>query len=264
MKIVSGFQIIYRHRKVLVSTTVVDIKAKYAGSLLGLFWLLLYPVLLLTAYSFVYIAVLQVRFGTMSTPEYVLLIFAGLIPFLGFTEGLSMSVVSVTTNSSLIKNTLYPIDIIPVKAVFCSQCTQVVGMILLILANAFFGNLTIYALLLPLIWVFQLLFSIGLGWIVSCLNVYFKDLQNIITVLTLFLMMISPIAYTVDMVPNGLRNFLAFNPLYYFITAYQDSLVVGCFPRGNVLGIMIIFSLVVFMVGYWFFCKMKQIFADIV
>lgn len=262
MKIQKGFQIIYRHRKVLASTVAVDIKAKYAGSLLGLFWLLLYPALLLTAYSFVYIAVLQVRFGTMSTPEYVMLIFAGLIPFLGFTEGLSMSVVSVTSNSALIKNTLYPIDIIPVKAVFCSQCTQLVGMILLIFACAFFGKLTPYALLLPVIWIFQLLFSIGLGWIVSCLNVYFKDLQNIINLITLFLMMVSPIAYTVDMVPDGLRPFLALNPLYYFITSYQDSLIVGCFPRGNVLGVMILFSLAFFVIGYWFFCKMKQIFAD--
>ena len=262
MTIVKPFVVLYRHRKVLISTTMVDIKTKFAGSLLGMFWLLLYPILLLTAYSFVYIFIFQVRFGTMNTPTYVMLIFAGLIPFLGFTEGLASSIVSVTANSALLKNTMYPVDIIPAKAVFTSQCTQVVGQIILIIALLIGGRLTIYSFLVIPIWIFQIMFSIGLGWIVSCLNVYVKDLQNIVNLITLFLMMVSPIAYTVDMVPQGLRAFLAWNPLYYFITAYQDCLVVGCFPRENVLIILAIFSVLIFIIGYWFFIKMKTIFSD--
>ncbi len=262
MWLINPFRVIYKYRKIIKSTTIADLKAKFAGSLLGTFWIILYPLLLLTAYSFVYIFVLQVRFGQMSTPEYIMLIFSGLIPFLGFTEGLAASVVSVSSNSSLIKNTLFPIDIIPVKAVIISQCTQVVGMIILIITLIVSKNLTPYALLILPIWFCQMLFGIGLGWIVSCLNVYFKDLQNIISLITLFLMMISPIAYTVDMVPVGLKPFLSFNPLYYFITAYQDSLVIGCFPRDNVFFMLIVISLIMFIVGYWFFSKMKQVFAD--
>lgn len=262
MSVIKPLKILFNHRKVLASTTVIDIRAKFAGSLLGTFWLLLYPLLLLTAYSFVYIFIFQVRFGTMNAPTYVLLIFAGLIPFLGFTEGLAASIVSVTTNSALLKNTMYPIDIIPAKAVFTSQCTQVVGMVILTVAITFLGNMTWYALLAIPIWIFQIMFGIGLGWIVSCLNVYIKDLQNVVNLITIFLMMVSPIAYTVDMIPEGLRPFLAWNPLYYFITAYQDCLVVGCFPRGNVVLILAIFSVVIFTVGYWFFSKMKLVFAD--
>lgn len=262
MNIFEPFNVLYRYRKMLIATAMVDIRAKFAGSLLGTFWLILYPVLLLTAYSFVYIFIFQVRFGEMSAANYVMLIFAGLIPFLGFTEGLASSIVSVTANSALLKNTMYPIDIIPAKAVFTSQCTEVVGLLILFMAVILDRRITVYALLVFPIWCFQLMFGIGIGWIVSCLNVYIKDLQNVVNLITIFLMMISPIAYTVDMIPEGLRPFLAWNPLYYFITAYQDCLVVGCFPRGNVLMILMIFSVLIFMIGYWFFSKMKLIFSD--
>lgn len=262
LSIVKPFKIIYKNRNVLFSTAIADIRARFAGSLLGVFWLLLYPLLLLTAYSFVYIIIFQARFGQMNGPTYVLLIFAGLIPFLGFTESLATSIVAVTSNSSLIKNTLFPIDIIPVKAVVCSQTTQAVGLVLLIIASITMGHGSVYILLIPIIWSFQIIFSIGLGWIFSCLNVYLKDLQNIINLITLFLMMISPIAYTIDMIPEGLRPFLAWNPLYYFIAAYQDCIIQGRFPQNNVLLILMIFSLLVFIIGYWFFCKMKEVFTD--
>lgn len=262
MSIKKPFGIIYRNRNVLMSTAMVDIKAKFAGSLLGVFWLLLYPLLLLTAYSVVYIFIFKARFGEMNSVTYVLLIFAGLIPFLGFTESIASTIVSVTSNSSLIKNTLFPIDIIPVKAVICSQTTQAVSLVFLIIANLIAGNGSWYMLFIGVIWFFQILFSIGLGWILSCLNVYLKDLQNVVNLINLFLMMVSPIAYTIDMVPEGLRPLLAWNPLYYFIAAYQDTIIQGRFPQNNVMWVLMIFSIIFFIFGYWFFCKMKEVFTD--
>lgn len=262
MNITKPFNVIYKNRKVLMSTTMVDIKARFAGSLLGVFWLVLYPILLLTAYSIVYIYIFQARFGEMNSSTYVLLIFAGLIPFLGFTESIASTIVSVTSNSSLIKNTLFPIDIIPVKAVICSQTTQAVGLILLIIASAINGHASKYIFLIFVVWIFQIMFSIGLGWILSCLNVYLKDLQSIVNLINLFLMMVSPIAYTIDMVPEGVRPLLAWNPLYYFIASYQDCIIQGRFPQNNVLWILMIFSFLIFIIGYWFFCKMKEVFID--
>jgi len=256
------FKIIFEHRYIIKSTTLSDIRTKYAGSLLGLFWLLLYPLLLLAAYSVVYIFIFSVRFGTMSSLEYVLLIFSGLIPFLGYNEALAASIPSVSANSALVKNTLFPIDVLPIKAVFVSQCTQAVGMLILLLALLITGKLTHFAFLLIPVWFFQVLLSIGVGWFLSALNIFFKDLQNIVTLISIFLMMVSPIAYTVDMIPTALQPFLKLNILYYFIVSYQDCLVIGYFPRDNVLLYLIVISLVMFTGGYWFFNKMKIIFSD--
>ncbi len=262
MSLVKPIYVIIKYRKILKATAGVDLKAKFAGSLLGTIWVFLYPMLLLMAYSFIYIFVLQVRYGQMSEAEYVLLIFSGLIPFLGFTEGLSLSVVSVSSNSSLIKNTLFPVDIIPVKAVILSQSTQLVSFTLLFIALIIYGKLTVFAVFAVPVWFFQVIFGIGVGWVVSCLNVYLKDLQSMINLINMFLMMISPIAYTVDMIPSGLKPFLAINPLYYFISAYQSCLVMGRLPEISVMLTIILLSSVTFVFGFWFFDKMKQIFSD--
>ena len=217
---------------------------------------------MLTAYSIVYVFILRLRLEQMSTPQYVMLIFAGLIPFLGFSEGLANSVVSVTANASLIKNTLYPIEIIPVKSILLSQCTEVVGMVLLLVALAVTGELGWWAVMVLPLWFFQVVFGIGVGWIISALNVLLRDTQSFIGIVTMFLMMVSPIAYTPEMIPEGLRELLKANPLYYFITAYQDCLIYNRFPTQQVFPILIIFSLFTFLLGFWFFEKMKQLFDD--
>ena len=102
---------------------------------------------------------------------------------------------------------------------------------------------------------------IGLVWILSSLNVYIRDIQNIIAIVILILMMLSPIAYTEAMVPAPMRPFLAINPLYYMIIAYQSVLMLNQFPL-RIFIPLIIMSLSIYIVGFWFFTRMKGIFSD--
>lgn len=256
------FTFLYKYRKLLWQTTKSDIRTKYAGSLLGLVWLFLYPLLLLGAYAAVYIFIFKVKFQLFNSNEYVLLIFCGLIPFIGFSEALGNGVSSVVSNSSLIKNTMFPIELVPVKAVFVSQTTQVAGTILLLIGLLSFGKWTALLPLFVFIWVFQILFTLGLIWILSSVNVYARDLQSIIGVLILFLMMISPIAYTVDMIPEYLRPFLSLNPIYYLTVSNQNILMLGKLPPTSTFITLACFSLATFVLGYWFFKKMKRVFID--
>ena len=256
------FSILWRHRLLLVQTVWNDIRARYAGSVLGLVWLGLYPLLFLGAYALVYIYVFKVRFALFNSNEYVALIFCGLIPFLGFTEALGVGIGSVTSNASLIKNTLFPIELIPVKAVLVSQCTQVVGTVLLLISLLALGRFNPWVALLPVVWLAQMLFTLGLIWILSSLNVFMRDLQNIVAVLTLILMMVSPIAYTADMVPAGLRPYLKLNPLFHLVVSYQDALMLGRCPRDGMLWILLGLATVTFLGGYWFFVRLKTVFAD--
>ncbi len=256
------FKILYRNRRMLKALTFDDIKKKYAGSILGIAWLFLYPMLFLAAYAFVYSVVLNVRLGVMTSEEYILLIFSGLLPFLAFSETMGASVASITSNSALIKNTLVPIDIMPVKAALFSQCTQIVGGGLLLAALAVFQKLTPYALIAVYVWLCQMLFCMGAAWFLAAFCVYFRDLQTIVPLLTILLMFVSPIAYTADMVPGSLRFVMNFNPLYYFIAAYQDALVLGRFPAWDVLLLMTLIALAAFFVGYWLFRKTKMVLAD--
>ena len=256
------FEILYRHRTLLWQTVKSDIKMRFAGSTMGILWLIFYPLLMLGAYAAVYIFIFKVKFHLFNSNEYVALIFCGLIPFLGFSEALGMGVGSVVTNANLIKNTLFPIELVPVKAVLTAQCTQVVGMFLLLIVLILMGRWSVWWPLFILIWIFQILFSIGLIWILSSINVFFRDLQNIIPVIILILMMVSPIAYTEDMIPSGLRYLMALNPLYYLIISYQKVLMLGELPDLSMLAILCFISIFTFMFGYWFFSRMKGVFAD--
>lgn len=256
------FAIVWKHRVLLFQTTLNQLRARYAGSFLGLTWLLVYPLLFLGVYALIYLVIFKVRFALFNSNEYVVLIFCGLIPFLSFAEALGLGVQSVTANTSLIKNTLFPIELLPVQAVIISQCTQVVGIALLLIAIGFLGKFTLWALLLPFVWLAQILFTMGLIWILSSLNVFLRDLQSIVAVVILMLMMVSPIAYTADMVPTNLRPFLGLNPLYYLIISYQDCLMLGQFPRNGVLWVLLAMSGLVFWLGYWFFRRMKGVFVD--
>jgi lipopolysaccharide transport system permease protein len=260
--VANPLSLLWRHRELLRQTVRNDLRARYAGSVLGLAWLVLYPLLFLGAYALVYIYVFKVRFDLFDSNQYVVLIFCGLIPFLAFAEALGAGVSSVTSNASLIKNTLFPIELIPLKAVLVSQGMQVVGTVLLLVAIALLGKVTLWVLLLPLIWMAQLAFCAGLMWILSSLNVYLRDLQNVVSLAVLLLMMVSPIAYTADMVPEGLRGLLKINPLYYLIVSYQDCLLIGRFPRDGALWVVLAMAAVVFLCGYWFFSRMKTVFAD--
>lgn len=259
---INPIKLIIKNKNMLLQTTANEIKAKFAGSFLGMLWLIIYPLLLLGAYAAVYIYVFKVRFQLFNSNEYVILIFCGLIPFLGFTEALSNGVTSVTTNSSLMKNTMFPIELAPIKAVLVAQTTQSAGMVLLIITLAIMGKLTFMMPLFIFIWLLQILFSIGIAWILSSLNVFIRDLQNIIPVLVLFLMMISPIAYPIDMIPENLRPFLAMNPLFYIITSYQQILMFGKLPSMDIMIKFISMSLIFFFIGYWFFSKLKRVFID--
>ncbi len=255
------FSLISKNRRLLFQTVFYDVHARFSGSVLGLFWLFLQPVMFLAVYAIVYLLVFKVRFQLFDADQYVVVIFCGLIPFLGFAEALSMGLTSVSANVSLIKNTLYPVQLIPVKSVLTTQLSQLVGSVLLFFAVIVVQGLTVWVLMWPLLWVFQLMFMIGIVWILSSLNVYLKDLQYLISTIILMLMMISPIAYPIDMLPENLRAVVLFNPVAHMIICYQDILMIGRFP-GIHFWIFFGFSVFIFYVGYVFFKKMKNIFVD--
>ena len=139
----------------------------------------------LGAYAAVFLYVYNVKFALFSANEYVLVIFCGLIPFLAFSEALSTGVVCVTGNASLIKNTMFPIEMVPVKAVLLAQPMQIVGTLLLLIAAGVLGKLSPALVLAPVVWVLQMLLTMGLVWILSSLHVYLRDLQNVVAVMLL-------------------------------------------------------------------------------
>ena len=258
----SPLLILFRNRTLLRQTVSQEIRKRYVGSVLGLLWTIAQPLLFLGIYAAVFVLIFKVRFELFDSNEYVLLIFCGLLPFLGFAEALSTGVGAVVANAGLIKNTLFPIELVPVKALLSSQVTQVVGTIMLVLAIASVKGLGLMAWFVPVLWLAQLLFMAGMLWILSGLNVFFRDLQQIVASLILLLMMLSPIAYTLDMVPEGLRLVVNANPIAHFIFCNQSLLILNEAPPETSLWFVSISSVAMFLLGYAFFRRLKTVFVD--
>ena len=256
------FVLLWSHRRMLWAATRTDVAQKVAGSMLGVAWYLLYPLMLLAAYAAVYIYVFKVRLGLFDSNEYVLLIFCGLIPFLSFAESLAMGTVSVTANTRLVKNTLFPIDLIPVKSVLSTQAGQLGSLTLLLIALAGFGRLTPFALIAVVVWLCQVMFTLGVVWLLSAVNVFLRDVQMGLGVIVLLLMMVSPIAYTEEMVSGPMRIALKFNPLYYVIVCYQECLMFGRSPRPDQLLPLLAIAGIAFCGGYVAFRRLKPVFSD--
>lgn len=250
------------HYQLLARVARTDLEARYAGSLLGISWVIVSPIVLLSVYAIVYLFILQVRPLHMTPVEYILYMFSGLVPFLMAAESLSSGVASVVANKAVLNNTVFPIDLAPVKPVLLSQGVAIVGFTFIIVIAAFNHVLNWTVLLLPILWFLQLLFLAGLNWVLSVINVVFRDLQYLVSLGLMVVLIASPIAYTPEMIPESLKIFMFVNPFAHFVTAFQQILVLGEPPLAWQWLLLTFLSFGSFAIGGWIFAGGKRTLLD--
>jgi lipopolysaccharide transport system permease protein len=248
--------------RLLVAITRVELSKRYAGSVLGMSWLILQPALYLSVYLFVYLVLFKGQFVGFTRLGYVLYVFCGLVPYLGTIDAISLGAVSIKQNIHLVKNVMLPIELVPVRAVLVASVSQAVGLAVVILLSALNGSLTLHVLWLPVVWVLQILMLCGLAWILSSIAVGLPDISYFINLFMFLLMWVSPIGYTVDMVPPKLAAVLYLNPVYYLLEVYRDSVLLGRFPSPGVASVYVGLSLLLFAVGAAFFRAFRGVLLD--
>lgn len=258
----SSIYLIQRHWGMLARATLGDLKSRYAGSILGIGWTLLTPFVLLGIYTVIYLVIFQVRAPNLTSVRYVLLIFSGLVPFLMTNEAITFAVNSIVANRAILTNTVFPVDLFPVKSVLSSQITMIVGMFSILAVLILTREITWVILFLPFIWIFHILAILGFAWILSLVNLALRDIGNIINLGMVVIMVITPIAYTREMVPENLKMLLLLNPLAYFVLAYQDILVMGRIPEAGAVVFIVLFSVGSFLLGGWLFYRLKQVMLE--
>lgn len=214
-----------RSWRVLWALTAIECRRKYAGSILGVLWYPLYSCLLLGSYCFVYLVVFRVRFRELGTYDFVLFVFSGLIPYLGFSEAVSSGLGSVKANLALLRNAVFPIELVPVKHVLAATVGLLssLGLLLLmILPTTYRGWHLLY---LPVALLSLLLFCLAVVWVLSAVAVVVPDVAQIVNIALLLLMFVSPIAFTIDMVPTRARALVYLNPLTYLIEQFRFALI---------------------------------------
>lgn len=253
----------FHYRKLIYRSAVNEIHQRYAGSLIGLFWVMLYPAVLFVIYAVMYLYIFRIQPVHLSSKQYVIYIMSGLMPFLGFSEALLSGTSALSSKKNLLLNTVYPSEYIPLQAVVSSHLTSIFGVIVVVVTSfIILPHHSWTIVFLPLILIMQIMFVAGCVWFLSILNLIMKDIQQTLALLTIVLMIISPIAYTPDMVPGTLKLIMWFNPYSYYVKCFQ-----GAFLGGNFFlnfSIAAVLSVSMYFSGYKFFTKVKTIFHDYV
>jgi lipopolysaccharide transport system permease protein len=254
--------LLFRHRGPFWKTTRVELKKRYAGTVFGLFWVVLYPALLLCVYVFVYLVVFKVRFPGYSEYEYVIYVFSGLVPYLAIWDALTAGAVSIKQNLHLIKNVILPVEFAPARTVATSLIAQTAMLCIVLVMSGYGGMLTGSILLLPLVLVLEFLFVLGCVYIISALGVLLADVAHVINLLMLLLFFLSPIGFKPEMIPPGLEAIITYNPVYYITDAFRAALFYGEIANMKVFLIYVVICLVTFVVGAAFFHRFKTVLVD--
>jgi lipopolysaccharide transport system permease protein len=251
-----------RNWRVFVRTTANELRSKYAGSLLGMLWMVVAPLLLMSIYSVIYLAVFKVRPADMPAEHYVLYVLSGLLPFIAFSDGTTAACSSLTSNRAILLSTVFPAELVPLRAVIASQASAVVGMALCIAAAVALGLASAAMLMVPLVWMLLVLFIVGLAWVLALATLLVKDVQQALGFLNMILLIASPIAYTVASAPESVRPWLRLNPLAHYIEALHDCIVFGRVPAMQQWLVMTVMAAASFAAGAWLFGRARRALFD--
>lgn len=251
-----------KFRGILARTTLVELRSVYAGSLLGLSWLVLGQGFLLGIYALIYTVIFRVNPANMTVAEYVLYVFSGLVPYITFATAVSAGVGVLSRDKQLLLNTVFPSELLPVRSTLVSSATLPIGVVIVMTIAVFFEKLSPVLLLVPFVMVLQIMFQCGLIWLLSLLTLVLRDVQYMIQYVMMMLLVATPIGYTLEMMPRGLKVMAYVNPLFYFVTWYQDLIVGSRIPGLFIVSVTVTMSLTAFAAGYWVFQRAKLTFFD--
>ena len=247
-----------------------DLEARYKGSILGNLWPLVNQLSQLLIYTYVFSIVLQVKLNLQGLPSdskltFGLWLFAGLVPWLAFTGGLTQAAASVIGQPNLIKKVVFPLSLLPLVPIFSTFIESTFGLIALIaMVGLLTQQLHLTLLLLPVVWLPQLLLTAGLGYFTSGLTVFLRDIPQSLGVILNLWFYLTPIVYPVDKIPEQWQ-FLVFwcNPLTAIAEVYRDLILTGKITHWMELGIASITSTIIFYIGYKVYRKLRPAFADV-
>lgn len=247
-----------------------DMEARYKGSVLGNLWPLLNQLAQLLIYTYVFAIVLRVKLSLKGMPAdnslvFGLWLFAGLLPWIAFSSGLMQASTSVVGQSNLVKKVVFPLSLLPLVPILSTFLESTFGLMVLITFVVFVSNaLHPTLILLPLVWLPQLLLTAGLGFLTAGLTVFIRDIPQTLGVILNLWFYATPLIYPAEMIPAPFQKWVFWlNPLAAIGEMYRDVILIGNVTHWGEWGAATGLSLAVFVVGFWCYQKLRPAFADV-
>jgi len=249
---------IYQYRILIYTLVAREVKARYRGSIMGLFWSMLNPLLLMLVYYLVFSFVMKVKME-----NYLVYMFVGLLPWTWFSSALMEGTSSILLGGNMVKKTIFPAEILPVIYVFSNMVNFFLSLpVLIVFIIIFRVHVSFLIFYFPFIVMVQLLFTLGIVFFLSVLNVWFRDVFQLLVNLLNLWFYVTPIIYPISQVPQWGRKFFLINPIYPIISSYQNIFFFNKNPDFIGLSIVFIFSVFLFWQGQLFFKRYQDYFAE--
>jgi lipopolysaccharide transport system permease protein len=257
----------WRHKTLIWQLLRRDIYSRYRGSVLGLLWSLGTPLIMLAIYTFVFQYVFKSRWNDTAgetTLSFAIVLFLGLTIHAVLGEILTKSPLLITGNQNFVKKIVFPLELLSWVTLLGAIFTFLISFgLLLIFILVELQRIPLTALLLPLIILPYLLLLLGISWFLAALGVYLRDIQQITGTLATLLLFLSPIFYSVNILPENLQTLIFLNPLSYVVESARAILIYGKLPDFIGLAIYTVVAVLVAATGYSFFRKVRPGFADV-
>ncbi len=273
---------LWMHRELLWNMTVKELKVKYKRSVLGFLWSFMNPLIMLAVFSLVF----SILVKNKGVNWFVVLLMAGLLPWLFFVNSLMQSVGTIVGNPGLVKKVYFPREILPIAAVGANIFHFFMQMIVFfVFLLAIRWHFSVYLLLAPFVLLLEVVFTLGLALFVSAANVYLRDVQHFLEVATMAWFWLTPIVYPIGLVIDKLASsglgglmkvyllnpmtniiliwqFIIYNPGYYAPHEFQKGFTQVSYISAWPIVYTCVVSLLLLVFGYYYFSMKERGFAE--
>ena len=262
--IVRLFLSIYHHHALILAMALRDLQSRYAGTLGGVLWTFAHPLAVISIFYFVFAIGFRSQ-GPNHTP-FILWFVCGYVPWLFFNETLLAATDSITRHAHLVKKTVFPSEILPFVHLTSGLVLHAIFLLIVVGMLAFFNVpfladrfLVIYFLICACV------FLLGLGWMLSALQVFYRDISHALSIILNLWFWATPIVWLPDNIPAEYRGLLFYNPMYYIIEGYRGLLIFDTtvWPSVGQTAYFWSIATLTFVVGAYVFGRLKPEFVDV-
>ncbi len=253
---------VINYHELLTQIALREIKVRYKQTGLGIVWAILQPVSLMVIFTLFFGKFAKIPSEGIPYPIFY---YSALLPWQYFSTSLSFAIPSMVTNRQLVTKIYFPREIFPLSSILAALVDfGIASLIFIVMMFIYHIHFTPYLLLIIPVLFIQIIFTLGVCFFASAINVYYRDVRHALPLLIQLWMFASPIIYPLSMVPEHLRRFYLLNPMAGIIDSYRRIIVKGLPPDLFAISLAAVISIVIFFLGYRYFKNIEMSFADVI
>lgn len=250
---------LWKYRQMIIGLVRRELRGRYKGSVLGFLWTFINPLLQLVVYTFVFSIVMRANIE-----KYYLFLFVALIPWIFFSYSVSGGCNCILNHKDMVTKIYFPREVLPIAHVTTGFINMLYSFVVVLIVVYFSGiKISLSGFLcIPIVAIIEYLLCLGFTFFFSAMTVYLRDLDYIMGIIVMAWQFLTPVMYTIEQVPETLREIFNANPMTHIIIAYRDIFYYGKMPELETLKSATIWGVLLIVVGYAMFQKLQQRFAE--